>query len=238
MKENNYPVNELFESLQIVLLLEAINKSEIIGYDMDQIIVRSEIPVVEAFNKKHKTNFSWQNHGYGSMRNWLRDQLNYKDEDLINSEALRFWENSDLLFRAPLIQSTIKFMKLMKILGKEQYIITSRKPNLGNMTLKYLKLNRVTDIVPEKNILINKCVDVDGFKYKALMIKDLGVQLMFEDSLNQIEEIVRLQTMSLHSTKVVWMPTGVDKYIKKPSNSNVIKITDEHILPYLVAQSY
>lgn len=231
--------DQFFEASQIILLSDAISKSEIIGYDIDQIIARSEIPVVTAFNKKHKTNFQWQEHGYGSMWKWLKKDMNFSDDDkVINKEALSFWENSDLLFQAPIIQSTFEFMKLIKILGKKQYIITSRKPNLEKMTRRYLMLNKITNIIPKENIFVNKSVDVKGGVFKALMIKDLGIELMFEDSLSQIEEIVRIQSTQKNSTKIVWIPAGTDKHIKKPLNQNIIKVKDEFILPSLVAQSY
>jgi len=238
IKEKPCPTSNFFESSQIILLSDAIYKSEIIGYDIDQIIARSEIPVVEAFNRKHNTNFCWQDHGYGAMWNWLK-QINYSDEDeIINKEALSFWESPDLLNQAPLIESTYMFMKQMKTLGKKQYIITSRKPNLEKMTRRYLMFKGITNIVSEENIFINKSVDVKGGVFKALMIKDLKIELMFEDSLSQIEEILRLQNNLKSSAKIIWIPAGTDKAVKKPLNINVIKIKDEFVLPHLVAQSY
>ena len=130
--------NRFFFSSQIVLAKQSIYEAETFAYDLDQIILRSQIPVIEEFNKRHKTFYHWYEHGWDSMREWLRKDFGYTDNQ-IEQEYKDLWENAEILSNAPIIKPTLEFINKMKILGKKQLIITSRKPHLYDSTVKLLE---------------------------------------------------------------------------------------------------
>jgi hypothetical protein len=234
-KDKNEKISS-YDKLQISLANKFINDSKVIAYDLDQIIVRSEIPVVKEFNKEFKTNHRWQEHGWNTMVKWLKD-IGINDEEKITEIFSRYWLNPEILIKAPIVPSTFEFIKKMSEKGKKQLIITSRKPYFIESTMKWLDKNNILKYIPKENVFMNLDKKIEGIDHKKHVIHTYA-DLMIEDSFIQLEEIViHLDKYKKDKTRIIWIPSGNDNRLKKPKSDRVVKFNKIKYLS-LVAQSY
>jgi|GEM_PF-6867627 len=223
-----------YDKSQISLVKKLIDKSDVIAYDLDQIIIRSEIPVVKEFNKDFKTKYRWQDHGWNSMADWIKE-IGIRDDEKIVDIFNKYWMNPEILIKAPIVSSTYEFIEKMHDIGKKQLIITSRKPYFYESTLNWLEKNNLLKFIPEENIFMNRNEKMRGIDFKKTTIEKYA-DLMIEDSLIQLKEIVRhLETIS-DKANIIWIPAGPDKKLRKPRSKKIVKLRRIKYLS-LVAQS-
>jgi uncharacterized HAD superfamily protein len=218
---------------QIVLACQAIRESEKIGYDLDQMIAESRIPIIKEIKKKRGILYDWRTWGWHTTQKVLEEDFGLSKKEALK-ENLFLWENEKLLLKSPIIKPIKEFIGKMKLLDKEQYIVTSRKPHLHESTHQWLRNKAFFDLIPPENVFLNQDISLKGSVYKAKMCVSLGIKLFFEDCLEQVERIIETSP----DIKVIWIPAGEDIFLAKPKSERVIKIPSLQLPNLLVAQSY
>lgn len=194
-------------------ILQGVNA---VGLDADQILIRSEVPVVKEFNSIFKTSYTVEELGWESISEWLIN-LKFSEIDARNMDEY-LWTDPDILFDSPPVPGGREVYRALEQLGKEQHIVTSRPPRLEEITRKWFSI--WMPWIPQERIHINKDKNVSGREFKAAKINELGLPVFFDDSEGQARVI--LERTKAHKPHVVLVTSKYD--VGKFDHQRLIRI--------------
>lgn len=186
---------ETLSNKQIVLVRDMFEfKIQKISWDFDEILSDTQTPVKEKFFQD--TGFDFRNRRIDqwlALANWATQKgANFEEMSAIES---RIWSDSDVLMQAKPNLSMQTYSRMAIDHGVGQLVITTRVPELSDVTLKWIGINYPW-IDPE-HIFIrpNKLMDGDIFKgHVACQHYSL---LHVDDSISSAVEVLKQSDANL-----------------------------------------
>ncbi len=146
------------------------------------------------------------------------DEFGYDIETIFgvsHDEATKFWTKYivDYCLNEPAMDNSVSVINRLKSEGHEIHIITQRAHTLRNDLLGVVFRKMLNHFLKKNKYKIDSityCTDLDGDKSKAKVCKDLGIDVMIEDSVTNCQAISEI-------TNVICMNA---KYNQNMTNSN------------------
>jgi hypothetical protein len=230
---------------------EILEFSKVNGFDLDQVLSASEIPVVNKFNrvfmknsgKVYDPDIAQWNY---NIKQWLMESFDSKkyhfDEAWAGYIEKRFWQDPMLINQAPAKPGAVELSSALLNQKKEQFVVTSRlvsfnqelQPLMHTETHKWM--SKWFPWIPKENIFVDTVKG--GSDYKLRMVDELhskyGMNVFFEDYLSNALNIVR----NIDDINVVLVSKEYFRNLDHETHPRILKIpTMKDVFP-LVAQSY
>lgn len=186
---------ETLSNTQIVLLRNLFEfKIRKISWDFDEILSDTQTPVKKKFYQD--TGFDFRNRKIDqwlALANWaVLDGANF---DEMSTKESQIWSDPDVLMQAKPNLFMQAYSKMAYENGVGQLVITTRVPELTNVTVKWLEINYPW-IDPEK-IFIRSNKFMDGDIYKGNIACQHCSLLHFDDSTSSASEVLRQSNANL-----------------------------------------
>lgn len=178
--------NKKFLRKELSRVAEILEKVDLVGLDADQILIRSEVSVLQEFNSLFKTSFRPEDSDWGSVIEWLTARGFSRPDAEVYDEYI--WTDPDILFNSPPVPGGREAYRVLETMGKEIHIITSRIPSLEKITR--LWFSQWMFWVSQERIHINSNPSLVGREFKAKKISELGLGVFFEDSPEHARKIL------------------------------------------------
>ncbi len=183
---------------QRIFLYGIINLNQrnlVLSWDIDQVLAASEIPVLDFCSSDLGVNYVGRKiNGYNTVSNWLiEDGIIKKRKDARKYEK-DLWENLELIAAAPPNEVLRKFSYAASLRGIQQFVTTSRIPELGHVTDHWVEGH--FSWIPKDHINQRVNRDLKGEIYKAIKVAEIYRRnpevVHFDDSMNSIYKISQI----------------------------------------------
>ncbi|QQG41434.1 MAG: hypothetical protein HYV90_04735 [Candidatus Woesebacteria bacterium] len=159
----------------------------VISWDIDQVLSRTEIPVLDYCDKDLGTNYSSRKIiGWNSIANWLVEDDLMNKKDALEYEW-RVWSDPKILLAGEANQKLRNLSIVANVRGVKQYVTTSRIPSLADST--FMWLNHNFPWIPTDHIGINPNSNLDGNEFKARRVAEL---FKFNPGMVHLDDSMRL----------------------------------------------
>lgn len=164
---------------QVLLLYNVLNFDvKTISWDLDQILSKTEEPVKEAFDAEFGTNYKIRKiDRWRALTAWAVYDRVLSEKEASRIED-RLWSNPDILLQAPPVEIMRRYSRSAHNLGLDQFVVTSRPPELKPSTFKWLSIHYPW--IPSQNILIRRDSRIDGDGFKVLSVSGLTPNVHFD----------------------------------------------------------
>ena len=157
--------------------------------DFDGIICDLRTLAVNEFNDRCGTDYStFDIRCFGQVIVWAKKLGMSHGEALKIEEEL--WYKPDFIRKASPVEGAVDFLNWFSERGIKMPIITTRRPNLREITYNWLE--EWTPSFPREDVFIRPAVmcDMSGDIYKAYMVRFLGIDVFFEDIVEQAKVVL------------------------------------------------
>lgn len=207
-------------------------KNYVVSFDIDGVEVNSASAFVKKFNKQYKTHYKVNDlETYWSFVEWV--QKAEPENQNFRQAAMDFWNAADVNLPAPPVAGAWLMGQYLHQNGVKIHRISSRPGHVIGMTkawyqekMPWVDLNLI-HIEEGSPTIREKC---EMGSYKVRMIKELGIQFHFDDSLDEAVKIVKETDANVVLVPQPWnlvSPTSLSPKIillKKNENSGIPKL--------------
>lgn len=159
-----------------------------ISLDLDEILSNTQAPVKEKFYQE--TGFDFRDRRIDqwlALTHWaVLKGANFKEMSEVES---RIWSDQDVLMQAKPNLALQTYSRMASDNGVNQIVITTRVPDLADITLKWLRVNYPW--IDSKNIFIRSNNLMDGDIYKGHIACQHCSLLHFDDSTSSAGEVLK-----------------------------------------------
>lgn len=170
----------------LAIIIRDFIKKQLISFDIDGVIVDTAFHAIKLFNHRFKQNKKTTDlTSFFIIYEWICEILN--DDKLALQEAIKIWNNEDVLSKSPPMKGAQELTKKLLDEGNEVHYITSRPNFVRQITYdwfqKWLPWVRIESI--------HISPDTNGLQrsFKVEKIKDMKPSIHFEDSLEHAGDI-------------------------------------------------
>lgn len=212
---------ENFSENQIAFLIKLSNcEVDDIKWDLDQVLARSEDAVKKAFDEIVGTNYYLEGRRIDCRR--ALTAWAFADGVLSEEAAMQLedelWVSPEVLLQSPPNEELQIYSRLAHAKGKKQGVVTSRIPELRNISFDWLE--KYYPWISKENIFIRNEENLkeSGSVYKANVLARLGAGAFFEDTAAHVEEILARTT----NIPIIFFPRPLE----------VNKFADERVMEF------
>ena len=167
----------------------------VITWDLDEILSDTQTPVKNEFHRK--TGFDFRDRRIDqwlALAHWAVATDSHVDFDEISKVEAAVWADEDVLMMAlPNTQMQI-YSNMAYDKGIKQAVITTRIPELGEITLAWLE--KQYSWIDKANVYIRSKKSseggISGDTFKGMKAFEIGSQVHFDDSVSSVAEVLRL----------------------------------------------
>ncbi|HCR35604.1 hypothetical protein A2130_00765 [Candidatus Woesebacteria bacterium GWC2_33_12] len=193
--ENAHTFIETLSNKQIVLLRDLFEfRIRKITWDLDEILADTQTPVKQEFYKK--TGFDFQDRRIDqwlALAHWAKAKgANFEEASKTEAEV---WADVDVLMRAKPNLPIQTYSKLAFDHGVSQLVVTTRVPELADVTLKWLNSNYPW--IDTKNIFIRSSTYMNGDVFKGHIACQHCSMIHFDDSISSATEVLKQSDANL-----------------------------------------
>lgn len=155
------------------------NPRFVVGWDIDGVQARSEVPVLAAVNRELGTNFTPADLSHW---NFLQEQVSARIKDPAKAALIAdYWYDPGLLLQAPPFRGRLAVMNICRFTGIDNQVITTRRPHTRQSTLDWYK-RHLPWVVSENRLHVRTDDTENGDQFKINTARRLCLGRMVEDS--------------------------------------------------------
>jgi hypothetical protein len=192
-------------------------KETAIVYDADGVIVRTIVPVLNEFNRALGTGYT-----ENEFRGW--NWIYKKTMEKTGSEELArkldgLWTDNDVLRKAPAYPGAILTINMLRMLGVDQRIATTRPPINQAVTIDWF-YGKLPWMVNEDRINMRSDESVTGDEFKVKKLEEFRPDLYVDDSGTTMKYVIGSLNGNLKITK---------KLMNRAWNNNFNELNDYRV---------
>ncbi|MBI3397138.1 HAD family hydrolase [Candidatus Woesebacteria bacterium] len=193
-------------------------RSLILSFDIDGVVVHTAPRAVRLFNYRFNQHRQLSDlTTFMRMADWIKE---VSDGDSIK-ESMKIWNDADVLGGSPPVPGAIAVLDHLRRRNIQPFFITSRPANTKDVTLRWFR--SWLPWVDEGRILMRSGPE-SGLKFKTRTIKEFGVGIHFEDSLEQATDIAGVTKARVI---LVNQPWNLDWDLSSQTGNGIIRPTQE-----------
>lgn len=153
--------------------------------DLDGVVAHSQMPFIRKFNRRFGTNYTYAN--WTSFDFLTREAVRLSGESAGDVAAWLY--SAEVVGRSSVVPGTREAIKELSLSGFEFDVVTSRPPNQGEMTHRWI--NGHLPDVRKTYIRSGECLSMRGDEFKVHMVGLLRAGVYIDDDPLMIDEVGR-----------------------------------------------